>query len=114
MSTMAENVIATRAENRPLMLERSHYDSWQSHMLLYIQGKEHGIQLLDSVKNGLFKFGTVKVPATPNTYTSTRDRILDDFTPKEKIRELVKRSQKENGLQIGEWTADERKAANLD
>ncbi|GJS37255.1 hypothetical protein Tco_0535637 [Tanacetum coccineum] len=88
MSTMAENVIAVGAENRPPMLERSHYDSWQSHMLLYIRGKEHGIQLLNSVKNGLFKFGTVKVPATPNTYTSTRDRILDDFTPEEKIREV--------------------------
>ncbi|GKC75462.1 hypothetical protein Tco_1126236 [Tanacetum coccineum] len=86
MSTMAENVIVAGAENRPPMLERSQYDSWQSHMLLYIRGKEHGIQLLDLFKNGLFKFGTVEVPATPNTPASTRDKILDDLTPEEKIR----------------------------
>ncbi|GKA90348.1 hypothetical protein Tco_0812218 [Tanacetum coccineum] len=48
MSTMAENVIAAGSKNRPPMLERSQYDSSQSRMLLYIQGKEHGKQLLDS------------------------------------------------------------------
>ncbi|GKB45821.1 hypothetical protein Tco_0896574 [Tanacetum coccineum] len=86
MSTMAENVIAAGAENRPPMLERSQYDSWQNRMLLYIRGKDHGIQLLESVKNGPFKFGTVEVPATLNTPASTRNRTLDDLTPKEKIR----------------------------
>ncbi|GJZ18642.1 hypothetical protein Tco_0554765 [Tanacetum coccineum] len=86
MSTMAENVIAAGAENRPPMLERSQYDSWHNRMLLYIRGKEHGIQLLESVKNGPFKFGTVEVPATLNTPASTRNRTLDDLTPKEKIR----------------------------
>nr|GFB62520.1 hypothetical protein [Tanacetum cinerariifolium] len=87
MSTMAENVIVAGAENRPSMLERSQCDSWQSRMLLYIRGKEYGIQLLDSVKNGRFKFGTVEVLATPNTPASTRERTLDDLTPEEKIRE---------------------------
>ncbi|GKF32361.1 hypothetical protein Tco_0102159, partial [Tanacetum coccineum] len=32
-------------------------------------------------------FGTVKVHATPNTPTFTRQRTLDDLTDKEKIRE---------------------------
>ncbi|GJS61613.1 hypothetical protein Tco_0656397, partial [Tanacetum coccineum] len=58
MSTMAENVIVVGAENRPPMLERSQYDSWQS----------------------------LKVPATPNTRALTRDRTLDDLIPEEKIR----------------------------
>ncbi|GJX58631.1 hypothetical protein Tco_0290021 [Tanacetum coccineum] len=70
------------------MLERSQYGSWQSCMLLYIQGKEHGQQLLDSVINGPFEFGTIEVPATPNTPASTRERILTDLTPEEKIRQL--------------------------
>nr|GEV19932.1 reverse transcriptase domain-containing protein [Tanacetum cinerariifolium] len=40
MSTMAENVIASRAENRPPMLERSQYDSWQSRSELSLQEQE--------------------------------------------------------------------------
>ncbi|GJV97658.1 hypothetical protein Tco_1549235 [Tanacetum coccineum] len=75
-------------ENHPPMLERSQYDSWQSRMLLYIRGKEHGIQLLESVKNGPFQFGTVKVPPTPNTPASTREQNLTDLIPEEKIHEV--------------------------
>ncbi|GKE70641.1 hypothetical protein Tco_1528713, partial [Tanacetum coccineum] len=41
MTTMAEYVIAARADNRPPMLDKSQYNSWQSRMLLYIKGKEH-------------------------------------------------------------------------
>ncbi|GKF41584.1 hypothetical protein Tco_0124926, partial [Tanacetum coccineum] len=40
MATMAENVIAMGAENRPLMLEKGMYDSWKSRILFYIEGKE--------------------------------------------------------------------------
>ncbi|GJU58927.1 retrovirus-related pol polyprotein from transposon TNT 1-94, partial [Tanacetum coccineum] len=57
-----QNVIATGSENRPLMIEKSQYDSWQGCMLLYIQG-------------------TTTSPAT------TRERTLDDLTLEEKIRE---------------------------
>ncbi|GJW21559.1 reverse transcriptase domain-containing protein [Tanacetum coccineum] len=62
MSTMAKNVIAARADNRPPMLEKSQYNSWQSRMEHYIRGKEHGKDLFDSVINGPFKYGTVEVP----------------------------------------------------
>ncbi|GJS47947.1 hypothetical protein Tco_0598068 [Tanacetum coccineum] len=34
MSTLAENVLTTGAENRPPMLEKGEYDTWQSRMLL--------------------------------------------------------------------------------
>ncbi|GJZ09168.1 retrovirus-related pol polyprotein from transposon TNT 1-94 [Tanacetum coccineum] len=87
MYTMVENVIAARADNRPSMLEKSQYNSWQCHMKLYIRGKEHGKDLLDSVLNGPFKYGTVEVPDTPTTPASTRLRTYDDLTDKEKIRE---------------------------
>ncbi|GJT41484.1 hypothetical protein Tco_0941349 [Tanacetum coccineum] len=40
MTTLAEHMIVAGADNRPRMLEKSMYDSWQSRMLLYIQGKE--------------------------------------------------------------------------
>ncbi|GJU93326.1 retrovirus-related pol polyprotein from transposon TNT 1-94 [Tanacetum coccineum] len=85
MSSMVENVITTGAENRPPMLERSQYDSWQSHMLLYIQGKEHGERLLESVKKGPFQFGAVDVRGTATSLATTRDRTLADLTPEEKI-----------------------------
>ncbi|GKC66573.1 hypothetical protein Tco_1099171 [Tanacetum coccineum] len=87
MSTMAENVIATWADNRPPMLEKSQYNSWQSCMKLYIRGKEHGKDLLDSVLNGPFKYGMVVVPDTSTTSESTRPRTYDDLTDKEKICE---------------------------
>ncbi|GKA35935.1 hypothetical protein Tco_0722426 [Tanacetum coccineum] len=83
MSTMTENVIAVRADNRPPMLEKSQYNSWQSHMKLYIRGKEHGKDLLDSVLNGPFKYGSVVVPGTSTTPKTTRPRTYEDLTDKE-------------------------------
>nr|GEV01166.1 hypothetical protein [Tanacetum cinerariifolium] len=41
MTTMAENVIAAGADNRPRMLEKSRKNFWQRRMLLYI--REDGI-----------------------------------------------------------------------
>ncbi|GJY80845.1 hypothetical protein Tco_0493596 [Tanacetum coccineum] len=87
MLTMAENVIAAGADNCPPMLDKSQYSSWQSRMLLYIKGKEHGKQLYDSVIIGPFKYGRVEVPETPTTPASIRDRTYDDLTEPEKICE---------------------------
>ncbi|GJT00696.1 hypothetical protein Tco_0821865 [Tanacetum coccineum] len=87
MSIMAENVIVAGAENRHPMIERSQYDLWQIHKILYIQGKEHGQQILDLVVNGPFQFETVEISATPNTPATTRVKTLDGLTPEEKIRQ---------------------------
>ncbi|GJS16408.1 hypothetical protein Tco_0410880 [Tanacetum coccineum] len=87
MSAMAEHVIAAQANNRPPMLDKSKYKSWQSHMLLYIKGKKHGKQLYDLVINGPFQYGAIEVPATPTTLASIRDRTYEDLTKVEKIRE---------------------------
>ncbi|GKD05392.1 hypothetical protein Tco_1180366 [Tanacetum coccineum] len=38
---MAENIIAAGAENRLPMLEKGMYNSWKTHILLYIKGKEN-------------------------------------------------------------------------
>ncbi|GJY65402.1 hypothetical protein Tco_0467640 [Tanacetum coccineum] len=56
-------------------------------MKLYIQGKEHSKDLLDSILNGPFKYGTVEVPGTPTSPASTRPRTYEDLTEKEKILE---------------------------
>ncbi|GJX54566.1 putative ribonuclease H-like domain-containing protein [Tanacetum coccineum] len=87
MSTMAKNVIVAGFENRHPMLQRSEYDSWQSRMLLYIQGKEHGKQLLELVEKGPFQFGTIVVPGTTTLLATKRERTLDDLTPEEKTRQ---------------------------
>ncbi|GJS43328.1 hypothetical protein Tco_0568371 [Tanacetum coccineum] len=84
---MAEHVIAAGADIRHHMLDKSQYNSLQSSMLLYIQGKDHGKQVYDSVINGPFHYGTVEVPATPTSLQSTRDRTYEDLTKVEKIRE---------------------------
>ncbi|GJT60316.1 hypothetical protein Tco_1003849 [Tanacetum coccineum] len=54
-----ENVIVVGADNRPSMLDKTQYSSWESRILLYIKGNEHGKLLVDSVLNGPFQFGTV-------------------------------------------------------
>ncbi|GJR93045.1 hypothetical protein Tco_0265219 [Tanacetum coccineum] len=51
MTTLAEHIIVARAKNRPSMLEKSMYDSWASHIRLFIKGKKHGRMMLNSIDN---------------------------------------------------------------
>ncbi|GJW22463.1 retrovirus-related pol polyprotein from transposon TNT 1-94 [Tanacetum coccineum] len=60
MTTLAEHIIVARAENRPSMLEKSMYDSWASHIRLFIKGKKHGRMMLDSIDNGPLVYRTVE------------------------------------------------------
>ncbi|GJW97334.1 hypothetical protein Tco_0179142 [Tanacetum coccineum] len=41
MTTLAEHIIAAGAENHPPILEKSMYDSWESHIRLFIKRKKH-------------------------------------------------------------------------
>ncbi|GJX90169.1 hypothetical protein Tco_1028061 [Tanacetum coccineum] len=78
MTTLAEYMIVSDVDNRPSMLEKSMYDSWQSHMLLYIQGKEHGKMIHDSVLNGLLVWSTIDVDGV------TRPKTYKELSKKEK------------------------------
>ncbi|GJS21347.1 hypothetical protein Tco_0449979 [Tanacetum coccineum] len=60
MTTLAEHIIVVGAENRPPVLEKSMYDSWASHIRLFIKGKKHGRMMLDSIDNGPLVYPTVK------------------------------------------------------
>ncbi|GKC33533.1 hypothetical protein Tco_1045917 [Tanacetum coccineum] len=42
MSTLVEFMIVAGADNRPPMLDKTMYDSWESHMDLFIEVDEHG------------------------------------------------------------------------
>ncbi|GJY36448.1 retrovirus-related pol polyprotein from transposon TNT 1-94 [Tanacetum coccineum] len=51
MTTLVKFMIIAGADNRPPMLEKSLYDSWKSHMELYIENRENGRMILNSVQN---------------------------------------------------------------
>ncbi|GKA15183.1 retrovirus-related pol polyprotein from transposon TNT 1-94 [Tanacetum coccineum] len=50
MTTLAEFMILSGGDNRPPMLEKDLYDSWKSIMELYMQNREHGRMILESVE----------------------------------------------------------------
>ncbi|GJY43451.1 retrovirus-related pol polyprotein from transposon TNT 1-94 [Tanacetum coccineum] len=52
MITLAEFMIIAGADNRPPMLEKSLYDSWKSRMEHYLENRENGRMILNSVQNG--------------------------------------------------------------
>ncbi|GJX80397.1 hypothetical protein Tco_0328546 [Tanacetum coccineum] len=87
--SLAENVIVVGADNRPLMLDKTNYSSWESRMLLYIKGKPNGKLLVDSVLNGPFQYGTIVEPRTETTPATVRVRTYTDLTDEEKLRESV-------------------------
>ncbi|GKC60083.1 hypothetical protein Tco_1087681 [Tanacetum coccineum] len=53
------------------MLEKGCYDTWQSHILLYFEGKEHGEMLLDSIFLRPFEFKDITILAN--------EAIVDEF-----------------------------------
>ncbi|GJR50474.1 hypothetical protein Tco_1400995 [Tanacetum coccineum] len=50
-NTLAEYMILSGADNRPPMLDKDLYDSWKSKMELYMQNRENGRMILESVEN---------------------------------------------------------------
>ncbi|GJZ70805.1 retrovirus-related pol polyprotein from transposon TNT 1-94 [Tanacetum coccineum] len=59
-NTLAEYMILSGVDNRPPMLDKDLYDSWKSIMELYMQNKEHGRMILESVEHGPLIWPTVK------------------------------------------------------
>ncbi|GKE12343.1 hypothetical protein Tco_1415894 [Tanacetum coccineum] len=50
-NTLAEYMILSGVDNRPPMLDKDLYDSWKSRMKLYMQNREHGRMILESVEH---------------------------------------------------------------
>ncbi|GJV76144.1 hypothetical protein Tco_1507728 [Tanacetum coccineum] len=59
-NTLAEYTILSGADNRPPMLEKDLYDSCKSRMELYMQNREHGIMILESVEHGPLIWPTIE------------------------------------------------------
>ncbi|GJR19800.1 hypothetical protein Tco_0968327 [Tanacetum coccineum] len=60
MTTLAEHMIVAGAENRPPMLDKTMYNSWQSRMLLYIKGNKNGRMMLESIEHGPLIYLTIE------------------------------------------------------
>nr|GEW00220.1 hypothetical protein [Tanacetum cinerariifolium] len=60
MTSLADKVILSGADNRPPMLEKDMYDSWKSIMELYMLNRQHGRMILESLENGPLLWPTVK------------------------------------------------------
>ncbi|GJS97512.1 hypothetical protein Tco_0804480 [Tanacetum coccineum] len=59
-NTLAEYMILSGADNRPPMLDKDMYDSWKSIMELYMQNRENGRMILESVEHGPFIWPTIE------------------------------------------------------
>ncbi|GJT42170.1 hypothetical protein Tco_0942035 [Tanacetum coccineum] len=83
MITLAKHIIVAGAENRPLMLEKSMYDSWVSRIRLFIKGKKHGRMMLDSIDNGPLVYPIVEEngQTRPKKYSELTEpqQLQDDY-----------------------------------
>nr|GEV64723.1 hypothetical protein [Tanacetum cinerariifolium] len=83
MTTLAEHIIVAGAENHPPMLEKSMYDSWESHIRLFIKGNKNCRMMLDSIDNGLLVYPTVEEnwQTWPKKYSELTEaqQLQDDF-----------------------------------
>nr|GEY80682.1 retrovirus-related Pol polyprotein from transposon TNT 1-94 [Tanacetum cinerariifolium] len=52
MTSLADKLILSGADNRQPMLEKDMYDSWKSRIELYMLNRQHGRMILESVENG--------------------------------------------------------------
>ncbi|GKE05291.1 hypothetical protein Tco_1397309 [Tanacetum coccineum] len=81
MTTLAEHIIIAGAENHPLMIEKSMYDSWASRIRLFIKGKKYGRVTLDSIDNGPLVYPTIEEDG------QTRLKKYSELTAAQKLQD---------------------------
>nr|GEY72834.1 hypothetical protein [Tanacetum cinerariifolium] len=81
MITLAEFMIIAGAYNRPPMLEKSLYDSWKGRMEHYMENRENGRMILNSVQNDPLIW-----PIVTDADGTTRRKKYEDFSATEKIQ----------------------------
>nr|GEX87907.1 hypothetical protein [Tanacetum cinerariifolium] len=101
MTTLAEHTIVSSAENRPLMLDKTMYNSWQSPMLLYIKGKKNGRMMVESIENGPLVYPTIEENG------QIRNNKYAELTEQKSCKMTVMSKQltlffKESGLELDE------------
>ncbi|GKF88293.1 hypothetical protein Tco_0259170, partial [Tanacetum coccineum] len=81
MTTLVEYIIVAGAENSPPMLEKSMYDSWASHIHLFIKGKKNGRMMLDSIDNCPLVYPTIKEDG------QTRPKKYSELTEAQQVQD---------------------------
>ncbi|GKD61273.1 hypothetical protein Tco_1298782 [Tanacetum coccineum] len=79
MSSNSDDIQAAGSDTRPLMLDRTDYESWSQRIQLYYRGKENGLLILQSINQGPFELGT-----TRNTLGTTPEGSVLIITLKQK------------------------------
>ncbi|GKA23112.1 hypothetical protein Tco_0709074 [Tanacetum coccineum] len=79
-NTLAEYMILSSADNRPPMLDKDLYDSWKSRMELYMQNRDRGRMILESVEHGPLIWPTIEENEV------TRTKKYDELSATEKIQ----------------------------
>nr|GEW62378.1 hypothetical protein [Tanacetum cinerariifolium] len=80
-NTLAEYMILSGADNRPPMLDKDLHNSWKSKMELYMQNRENGRMILESVGNGPLIWPTI------NENRVTRTKKYAELFVTEKIQD---------------------------
>ncbi|GJS53543.1 retrovirus-related pol polyprotein from transposon TNT 1-94 [Tanacetum coccineum] len=80
MFTLAEFMILSGVDNRPPMLKKHLYNSWKSRMELYMQNREHGRMIPESVKHSPLIWPTIE----ENGVTKTKK--YEELSATEKIQ----------------------------
>ncbi|GKC15895.1 hypothetical protein Tco_1012677 [Tanacetum coccineum] len=75
-------MIVVGADNRSPMLDKPQYVSWKSQMELYIQGKDHGRIILNSVENGPLIWPTIE-----QEDDFLRLKTYEELSDKEKLQD---------------------------
>ncbi|GJS11029.1 hypothetical protein Tco_0367825 [Tanacetum coccineum] len=81
MTILAEFMIIAGADNRPLMLKQSLYDSCKSRMELYIENRENGRMILNLVQNGPLVW-----PIVVEEDDTTRIKRYEELSVAEKLQ----------------------------
>ncbi|GKE57228.1 hypothetical protein Tco_1496413, partial [Tanacetum coccineum] len=79
-NTLAEYMMLSGADNRPLMLDKDLYDSWKSRIELYMQNKDHGRMILESVEHSSLIWPTIEENGV------TRTKKYAELSATEKIQ----------------------------
>ncbi|GJY45263.1 hypothetical protein Tco_0434326 [Tanacetum coccineum] len=89
MSSISEDIQCASSDTRPLMLDRTDFESWQQRIHLYCLGKDNRENMMKSINKGPFHMGTVSDVIVGGTEGAVqqgpvRARVLNDLLAEEK------------------------------
>ncbi|GJS29253.1 retrovirus-related pol polyprotein from transposon TNT 1-94 [Tanacetum coccineum] len=92
-NTLVEYMILSGGDNRPPMLDKDLYDSWKSRIELYMQNREHGRMILESVKHDPLIWPTIEENRVTNmkriSHKRTKNKAKNDKTEHEIEKSFV-------------------------